>query len=79
MYYRLCHVVCKPGLWNSEHMRGLQLCAMFVLGSGGKDLQRSCMRKALFLSEKDAPWFGVGMAKTHCTGEMKECWVLKPL
>lgn len=62
MYYRLCHVVCKPGcLWKSEHMRALQQCAMFVLGSGGKDLQkkRSCMRKALFLSEKDdAPWFG---------------------
>lgn len=41
--------------------------------------KRSCMRKALFLCEMDAPWFGVGMAKTRCTGELKECWVLKPL
>lgn len=41
MYYRLCHVVCKPGcLWKSERMRALQLCAMFVLGSGGKDLRK---------------------------------------
>ena len=41
--------------------------------------KRSCMRKVLFLYEMDAPWFGVGMAKTRCTGELKECWVLKPL
>lgn len=40
--------------------------------------KRSCIRKVLFLHEMNAPWFGVGMAKTCCTGELKECWVLKP-
>lgn len=39
--------------------------------------KRSCIRKVLFLHEMNAPWFGVGMAKTCCTGELKECWVLK--